>query len=126
MNFPEGLKYTEDHEWIKMDGNVGVIGITDHAQGELGDIVFVDIDEDLEEVTKGDTIGTIEAVKTVADIYAPLTGKVKEVNASINDSPEIVNKDPYGDGWMVKIEVEDASPLDELMDAEAYKKHIGQ
>ena len=126
MNFPEGLKYTEDHEWVKVDGNVGLIGITDHAQSELGDVVFVDIEEDLEAVEKGEDFGTIEAVKTVADLYSPVTGKVLEVNTSINDDPEIVNQDPYGKGWMIKVEIEDLGDLDELMDVDAYKDHVGQ
>lgn len=126
MNFPDGLKYTEDHEWVKVDGNIGLIGITDHAQSELGDVVFVDIEEDLESVEKGEDFGTIEAVKTVADLYSPVTGKVLEVNTSINDDPEIVNQDPYGKGWMIKVEIEDLSDLDELMDVDSYKDHVGQ
>jgi glycine cleavage system H protein len=126
MNFPEGLKYTDDHEWVKVEGNVGIIGVTDHAQSELGDVVYVDIDEDLAEIEKGNDFGTIEAVKTVADLYAPVSGKVLEVNTSINDSPEVVNQDPYGKGWMIKVELSDLSELDLLMDVDAYKAHVGK
>lgn len=124
MNIPEGLKYTKDHEWIKVDGNVGTIGITDYAQGELGDIVYIDIENDQDEVSEGDSIGTIEAVKTVADMNAPVSGKVIEVNEGLNDAPETVNSDPYGDGWIVKMELSDPAELDKLMDAETYKGTI--
>jgi glycine cleavage system H protein len=126
MNFPDGLKYTDDHEWIKLEGNTATIGITDHAQSELGDVVFVDIEEGLENVTKGEEFGTIEAVKTVADLFSPITGSVTAVNVDINDDPELVNSDPYGAGWMIKVEMEDSSELDQLMDADAYKSHVGQ
>ncbi|MFC2130574.1 glycine cleavage system protein GcvH [Bacteroidota bacterium] len=126
MNFPEDLKYTNDHEWIKVDGNTGTVGITDHAQGELGDIVYIDIDEGITDFSAGDTLGTIEAVKTVADILAPVGGKINEINSGINDNPEVVNSDPYGEGWIVKIELSDASQLDNLMDVNAYKELIGQ
>ena len=126
MNFPEDLKYTNDHEWIKVDGNIGIIGVTDHAQGELGDVVYVDIDESMTEVNAGDTFGTIEAVKTVADLLAPVGGKVNEINTAINDNPEVVNNDPYGEGWMIKIEISNPSELDSLMDVNAYKELIGQ
>ena len=126
MNFPENLKYTNDHEWIRVEGNIGYIGITDYAQGELGDVVFVDIDSDLKEITKGNTFGTIEAVKTVSDLYAPCSGKVIEVNKELSGGPEEVNTDPYGKGWMVKIEIKDESELNELLDIEDYKRLIGQ
>lgn len=126
MKFPEGLKYTDDHEWVKVEGNIGTIGVTDHAQSELGDVVYVDIDEDLESIEKGNDFGTIEAVKTVADLYAPISGKVVEVNTGINDNPEIVNSDPYGKGWMIKVEISDPSELNDLMDVDAYKAHVGQ
>lgn len=126
MNFPENLKYTNDHEWIKIEGDIGCIGITDYAQGELGDVVFVDIDSDLKEITKGNTFGTIEAVKTVSDLYAPCSGKIIEVNKELANSPEEVNNDPYGKGWMVKIEMNDESELSELLNVEDYKKLIGQ
>ncbi|MEE9118983.1 MAG: glycine cleavage system protein GcvH, partial [Calditrichia bacterium] len=105
MNIPEELKYTADHEWIMLQGNIAKIGITDFAQGELGDVVFVDIDPDIEELVKGDPFGTIEAVKTVSDLNGPLSGKVAEVNSLLTDSPEKVNTDPYGEGWMIKIEI---------------------
>lgn len=126
MNFPDGLKYTDDHEWVKVDGDVAIIGVTDHAQSELGDVVYVDIEEDLEEVTKGEEFGTIEAVKTVADLFSPVSGSVSAVNTDINDDPEVVNRDPYGEGWMIKVKLSDASELDELMDVDAYKDHVGQ
>lgn len=126
MNFPNDLKYTEDHEWLRVNGNIGIVGITDHAQGELGDVVFVDIDEGKVNVSAGEAFGTIEAVKTVADLLAPVSGKIVEINKSINDNPEIVNTDPYGDGWMVKIEMTDLSEVNKLMDVEAYKQLIGQ
>ena len=125
MNFPENLKYTPDHEWIRVEGNIGTIGITDHAQGELGDVVYVDIDSELSELTKGESFGTIEAVKTVSDMYAPVSGKVIEIN-NLNDNPAIVNSDPYGNGWFIKIEITNTSDLDELLDVDAYKALIGQ
>lgn len=123
---PNELKYTEDHEWIKVEGNTGTIGVTDYAQGELGDVVFVDIPEDLEVLTKGDSFGTIEAVKTVSDLFAPCDGKVVEVNTALADDPQKVNSDPYGEGWLVKIELSDSSQLDSLLDAESYKSQIGE
>ncbi len=126
MNVPEKLKYTTDHEWVKVEGNVGTIGITEYAQGELGDIVFVDIPEDLSEITSGESFGTIEAVKTVSDMYAPVTGKVVEINSSLADEPQKINSDPYGEGWIVKVEINDLSALDELLSPEAYKELIGQ
>lgn len=126
MVFPENLKYTKDHEWIRVENNIGTVGITDHAQSELGDVVFVDIPSDLQEVKKGEAFGTIEAVKTVADIYAPVSGKVVEINSSINDHPEVVNKDPYGEGWLIKIEIADPNELNDLLSVEDYKKLIGQ
>jgi glycine cleavage system H protein len=125
MNVPAGLKYTNDHEWLKIDGNIGFIGITDHAQSELGDVVFVDVASDLAEVKKEDSFGTIEAVKTVADILAPVSGKVLEVNGLLNSAPETLNSDPYGDGWIVKIEIADLSEADGLMDAAAYEAFLG-
>jgi len=126
MNFPDDLKYTDDHEWIKVEGNIAVIGITDHAQGELGDVVYIDVPDDVEEVSKGESFGTIEAVKTVADMFAPVSGKINDVNRDLNDEPEKVNSDPYGEGWMVKIEMSDTSELNDLMDVNAYKDSIGQ
>ncbi len=126
MNFPDNLKYTNDHEWIRVEGNIGYIGITDYAQGELGDVVFVDIDSGLKEITKDNTFGTIEAVKTVSDLKAPCSGKVIEVNKELGNSPEEVNNDPYGKGWMVKIEIKDESELNDLLDVENYKKLVSQ
>lgn len=126
MNFPADLFYTEDHEWIKVEGNIGTIGVTDHAQSELGDVVYIDIPGDISDVGKGDSIGTIEAVKTVADIFTPVSGKVVDVNRGLNDAPETVNKDPYGEGWIVKIELSNKAELDELMNVDAYKAIIGQ
>lgn len=126
MNFPENLKYTNDHEWVLIEGNIGTIGITDYAQGELGDIVFIDVDESLEEIQKGGSCGTIEAVKTVSDIFAPFSGKIVEINTELKDNPELVNTDPYGKGWMLKAEISNPADLNELIDAAAYKNLIGQ
>ncbi len=126
MNIPENLKYTKEHEWVRIDGNIGTIGVTDYAQGELGDVVFVDIDPKLSEAKKGQSVGTIEAVKTVSDMYAPFSGKVIEVNANLANNPEIINSDPYGEGWMLKIEISNPSELDDLLDAAAYRALIGQ
>ncbi|MBU2444482.1 MAG: glycine cleavage system protein GcvH [Bacteroidetes bacterium] len=125
MDIPDNLKYTNDHEWIKVEGNTGTIGITDYAQGELGDIVFVDIQNGLEEIQKGNSFGTIEAVKTVSDLLAPISGKVLEINKELESNAEIVNKDPYGAGWIIKIEINDLVELDSLLDAVAYGSLIG-
>jgi len=125
MTFPENLKYTSDHEWLEINGNIGTIGITDHAQSELGDVVYVDLATDLTEVNKGDSLGTIEAVKTVSDIFAPISGKIIEFNSALNDSPEIVNTEPYGGGWFVKIEISDQSEVDSLLSQVDYKALIG-
>jgi glycine cleavage system H protein len=124
MNIPADLKYTKSHEWVKVEGNVVTTGITDFAQGELGDVVFIDINENAD-VQLDDPIGTIEAVKTVADVFAPVSGKVIAVNDKVKDSPETVNKDPYGEGWLAKIEMKDSSELNSLLDADAYKAIIG-
>lgn len=124
MNFPTDLKYTTDHEWIRVEGDVGTIGVTDHAQGELGDVVYVDIPDASATVAKGDTFGSIEAVKTVADLYAPVSGQIIEVNA-VNAAPEAVNKEPYDGGWLVKIKLSDPSELDALLNVDAYKALIG-
>jgi len=124
MNLPKELKYTKDHEWVKVEDDIVVIGITDYAQGELGDIVFVEVPTVGEELVAGDTLGTIEAVKTVADIYMPIDGKVLEMNAELEDTPELINQDPYGRGWIAKIKVADSSQLDELLSAEQYKELI--
>ncbi|MDQ7815484.1 MAG: glycine cleavage system protein GcvH [Melioribacteraceae bacterium] len=126
MNVPANLKYTKDHEWIKVEGNIGTIGITDFAQGELGDIVYIDINPDLSEITSGESFGTIEAVKTVSDMYAPVDGKVIELNKNLNDNPQVVNSDPYGGGWIVKIEISNAVQLENLLTPEAYQTQLGQ
>jgi glycine cleavage system H protein len=125
--FPADLRYTEDHEWVRFDAGSGVatVGITDYAQGELGDVVFLELPSVGVSVEKKGSFGTIEAVKTVADIYAPVAGEVIEVNRSLDDRPERVNQDPYGEGWMVKIQVADPGTVDGLMDADAYRRHIG-
>lgn len=124
MKIPADLKYTRDHEWIRVDGETAVVGITDFAQGELGDVVFVEIETEGEELNKGETFGTVEAVKTVSDLFMPVGGKVLEVNAALADEPELVNKDPYGKGWMIKIKVADAAEVEELMSADDYQKMI--
>lgn len=126
MNVPANLKYTKDHEWLKVEGNVGIIGITDYAQGELGDIVYVDINPGLTEIVIGETFGTIEAVKTVSDLYAPVSGKVIEINKKLNDEPQSVNSDPYGEGWIIKIEIADEGQFNDLLDASAYQAQLGQ
>lgn len=126
MNIPINLKYTNEHEWVLVDGNVGTIGLTDYAQGELGDVVFVDIDPSLAEIKKGQSIGSIEAVKTVSDVYAPFSGKVLEMNGNLSNNPEIINSDPYGEGWILKVEISDSSELNDLLDAAGYKALIGQ
>ena len=125
MNFPENLKYTKDHEWVRVEGNVAFIGITDFAQKELGDIVYVDITTLNETVAKEAVFGTVEAVKTVSDLFMPIGGKVLEVNKKIDANPELVNNDPYGDGWMVKCSVDNASDIDALLSAADYKKLVG-
>lgn len=126
MRFPENIKYTKDHEWISVDGNIGTIGLTDFAQGELGDVVFIDIDPDISEVTKGQSFGSIEAVKTVSEMYAPCSGKIIEINKELSDNPELVNSDPYGFGWMVKMEIKDLNELNDLLDSKAYQQQLGQ
>ena len=125
MNFPVELKYTKDHEWVKVEGNEAYIGITDFAQRELGDIVYIDINTVGDEISKDDVFGTVEAVKTVSDLFMPITSTVLEVNAELNDNPELVNSDPYGKGWMVKVSVSDAAGLDELLTSDAYKALVG-
>jgi glycine cleavage system H protein len=125
MNFPENLRYTKEHEWISVDGNVATVGITEFAQGELGDIIYVDIDSIGKEFSADAVFGTVEAVKTVSDLFLPLAGTITEKNALLDSQPELVNQDPYGDGWMVKMTLSDASQLENLMDAAAYKALIG-
>lgn len=126
MEFPGTLRYTKDHEWISKDGNIATIGITDFAQHELGDIVFVDIDTKGKPLAAEAVFGTVEAVKTVSDLFLPVSGTIIEVNAALADAPDSVNNDPYGKGWMVKMEMDDASEFDKLMDAAAYKALIGE
>jgi glycine cleavage system H protein len=125
MNVPKELNYTTDHEWLKVDGNFGYVGITDYAQSELGDIVFIDVDPDLDEVVKDEPFGTIEAVKTVSDLLSPVSGKVVELNPKLEDEPQLVNTDPYGEGWIIKIEIEDLESVKTLLSAEDYAKQIG-
>lgn len=125
MQFPENLKYSKDHEWIRVEGDEAFIGITAFAQSELGDIVFVDVDTEGETLDKDEVFGSVEAVKTVSDLYLPVSGEILEFNEGLEDAPESVNEDPYGEGWMVKIKVTDASELDDLMDASAYQEMLG-
>lgn len=125
MNIPADLKYTQDHEWIKVDGDIAIVGITDFAQSELGDIVYVEIETEGEDLGKEEVFGSVEAVKTVSDLFMPVSGEILEFNEGLESSPETVNSDPYGDGWMIKIKMSDVSELDGLMDADAYKAHVG-
>jgi len=125
MNFPEELKYTKDHEWVKIEGDVITVGITDFAQKELGDIVYVEVDTLDETLDQEEVFGTVEAVKTVSDLFLPVAGEVIEFNESLEDEPEKVNTDPYGEGWMVKVKISDDSQLEDLLSVEAYKEIIG-
>jgi glycine cleavage system H protein len=125
MQFPESLRYTKDHEWVKMDGNIATVGVTDFAQHELGDIVFVDIATTGKELAAHEVFGTIEAVKTVSDLFMPVAGTVVEVNPELEGNPEYVNQDPYEKGWMVKIEVKDLAEVEALMDAAGYEELVG-
>jgi glycine cleavage system H protein len=124
MKLPDNLKYTQDHEWILVDGDVATVGITDFAQGELGDIVFVEIETEGESLEIGEIFGTVEAVKTVSDLFMPVTGEVIEVNEALSDDPEVVNKDPYGKGWMIKVKIANEAELSELLTPEEYKKMV--
>jgi glycine cleavage system H protein len=126
MNLPENLKYTKDHEWVRVEGDVAYVGITDFAQGELGDIVYVDIDTVDKQVGQNDVFGTVEAVKTVSDLFSPLSGTVQEFNDKLDGSPELVNSDPYGDGWIIKMSIDEQSEVEGLLSAEAYRELIGQ
>ena len=127
MNIPESYKYTQDHEYINVSDGVGVIGITDYAQSELGDIIYLDVTANIgDEIKKGDSLGSIEAVKTVSDVFSPVSGKLLDINIGINDNPSLINEDPYGKGWIVKIELSDKNELNSLIDAEAYKKIVGE
>jgi len=124
MNIPENLKYTKDHEWLKVEDNVAIIGITEFAQGELGDIVFVEVDTEGESLDMEEVFGTIEAVKTVSDLFMPITGEVTEFNETLEDEPELINSSPYDKGWIVKVEMSEMSELDNLLSAEEYKNLI--
>lgn len=124
MKFPEDLKYTPDHEWVRVDGDTVTVGITDFAQSELGDIVFVEIETEGEELDQEEVFGSVEAVKTVSDLFMPISGEVLELNPKIEESPEIINEDPYGEGWLIKIKMSDAAQLDELMEASAYQETV--
>lgn len=126
MNFPENVKYSSDHEWVRVEGNEAYVGITDFAQGELGEIVYVDISTEGETLAQGDIFGSIEAVKTVSDLMMPIGGEVLEVNAKLDDAPELVNNDPFGDGWIIKVSVANAEELSSLMSSDAYKEYIGK
>lgn len=125
MSVPSNLKYTKDHEWVKIDGDVATIGITDFAQGELGDIVYVEVETLDETLDKDEVFGTVEAVKTVSDLFLPLSGEIIEFNDSLESEPEKVNQDPYGDGWMIKVKLSNAEEVEDLMDDAAYKELIG-
>ena len=125
MNIPSDLKYTKDHEWIKIDGDIATVGITDFAQGELGDIVYVEVETVDETLDKEEVFGTVEAVKTVSDLFLPVSGEIVEFNESLEEEPEKVNEDPYGEGWMIRIKMSDTSEVDDLLDADAYKELIG-
>lgn len=125
MNIPGNLKYTKDHEWVKVDGDIATIGVTDFAQSELGDIVFVEVETEGETLDQEEVFGTIEAVKTVSDLFMPIAGEIIEFNTEIEANPELVNSDPYGAGWMVKVKISDASQLEDLLDAAAYAALVG-
>jgi glycine cleavage system H protein len=125
MNIPDNIKYTKDHEWIKVEANHALVGITDYAQGELGDIVFIEIETLGEHINQGEVFGTIEAVKTVSDLFMPVSGEVIEVNKALNDTPELINNDPFNDGWLIKVKPDDLSQLNTLLDATQYKELIG-
>ncbi len=125
MNTPSELKYTKDHEWVKVEGDIAIIGITDYAQGELGDIVFVDVDTVDEDLNEGDVFGSVEAVKTVSDLFLPIQGTVLEVNAELEDQPELLNTDPYGKGWIIKLKISDSADFAKLLSAEEYQEVVG-
>ncbi len=124
MNIPAGLKYTQDHEWVRVEGETAIVGITDFAQGELGDVVFVEIETEGETLEKGETFGTVEAVKTVSDLFMPVGGEIVEVNPALADEPELVNKDPYNKGWMIKVKITDTAELSGLLSADDYQKML--
>lgn len=126
MNFPKELKYTQEHEWIKIDGDIALVGITDFAQKELGDIVFVEVDTIGQTINKGEIFGTVEAVKTVSDLFMPVSGEILELNTGIDSQPELINSDPYGKGWIIKVKLKNSAETGELLSAEAYEKLIGK
>ena len=126
MNIPDHLRYTKDHEWIRVEGEFGIVGITDYAQGELGDIVFVELPGKGASFAQGQSFGTIEAVKAVSDMFLPVTGEIVDVNANLGNAPELINKDPYGEGWIVKVKIANAADLGNLFDAAGYASHVGQ
>ena len=125
MNLPQELRYTKDHEWVRIEGDVAYVGIIDFAQSELGDIVYVDIDTQDKQVAREEVFGTVEAVKTVSDLFSPLTGTVLEINPKLDSNPELVNSDPYGDGWMIRMSIDNTAEIDELLTAEAYSELVG-
>lgn len=125
MNVPQNLKFTKDHEWVSIDGDVATVGITDFAQSELGDIVYVEIETEGDSLDREEVFGSVEAVKTVSDLFMPLSGEILELNAKLEANPELVNTDPYGDGWMIKVKISDSSELDSLLDAAGYSSLIG-
>jgi len=125
MNIPENLKYTKDHDWVRVEGDIAVVGITEFASQELGDIVFIEVDTEGEDLDQNESFGSIEAVKTVSELNMPISGIVAEFNAALEDAPELINQDPYGEGWIIKIEIRDAAELDSLLDAAAYRELIG-
>ena len=124
MSFPKDLKYTKDHEWLRVDGNEAYVGITHFAQSELGDIVFIDVDSEGESLEKEEVFGSVEAVKTVSDLFMPINGDVLEFNENLEDNPELINSDPYGDGWIIKISISDLTELDDLLTSESYQKLV--
>lgn len=126
MSFPAELKYTKEHEWVRIEGDQATVGITDYAQGELGEIVYVDVTSEGETLAKEEVFGTIEAVKTVSDLFIPVSGKVVEFNTTLEDQPELVNSDPYGEGWIIKVAISDATEVDSLLSADEYKALIGK
>ncbi|MEY4539032.1 MAG: hypothetical protein RLZZ306_789 [Bacteroidota bacterium] len=125
MNFPSELRYTKEHEWVKLEGDIATVGITDFAQSELGDIVYVEIETVGQTLAKDEIFGSVEAVKTVSDLFLPISGEVLEVNSALNDQPELVNSDPFGDGWMIKMKVSNLVDVDALMDVDTYQAHTG-
>lgn len=125
MNIPSELKYTKDHEWVKVEGDTAIVGVTDFAQGELGDVVYIEIDKQGQSLGKEEVFGTVEAVKTVSDLFMPVSGELVEANSALDSNPEVVNSDPYGAGWMIKIKLSNPSELDELLSAEQYQELVG-